>query len=276
MFARKALRAEITEGVDLEEGAFLTGERLSVGTGPEDDLRLGGAGIVPGHVVFAKGEKGVWEYFTSGAGSVEVSSGNPRTGRLRPGMTFRMGPDTVMKVTRAVPPAELAETGAAGEGAKEIPLAVALPVMALFVIGAGVAAQMMSGGGRDAETVFATAPWLAELPRYGAALDRCLERAGEGAVPRVPRDAPDAAFHAYAAARAEGRADALAELRLALGRQVRSEIVDAHLLVQEGRYGDAAATLRRVPPMLPTGNDPCPINAAARADASALERRAER
>ncbi len=274
MLKQKGIKAEVVEGVDLEEAVFLTGERVSVGSGPDDTLRLGGARIVPGHVVFARAENGRgWEYFTSGAGEVEISSGNPRTGPARPGLTFRLGADTVLKLTRQALPAELLETG--GEEKKEIPLVIALPIMAAVAIGFGVYVNALTSGGSTGATGLRTAPWLTDLPAYGRALDVCLQAAGADTAQRVPVGAPDAAFRAYSAAAAEAREGDLPDLRLALGRQVRSLIVDAHLLAGEGHFAEAAETLRRVPPMLPTGNETCPINTAARADFSVFQRRAE-
>lgn len=274
MLKQKGIKAEVVEGVDLEEAVFLTGERVSVGSGPDDTLRLGGARIVPGHVVFARAENGRgWEYFTSGAGEVEISSGNPRTGPARPGLTFRLGADTVLKLTREALPAELLETG--GEEKKEIPLVIALPIMAALAIGFGVYVNALTSGGSTGATGLRTAPWLIDLPAYGRALDVCLQAAGADTAQRVPAGAPDAAFRAYSAAAAEAREGDLPDLRLALGRQVRSLIVDAHLLAGEGHFAEAAETLRRVPPMLPTGNETCPINTAARADFSVFQRRAE-
>ena len=275
MLTQKGIKVEVVEGVDLEESVFLAGERVSVGSGADDALRLGGGRIVPGHVVFARSETGRgWEYFTSGAGEVEVSSGNPRTGPVRPGLTFRLGADTVLKITREALPADLRDRG--GDAKKEIPLAIALPVMAACVIGFGVYVQALTGGGSAAATALRTTPWLTDLPGYGRALDTCLEAAGADTAQRVPADAPDAAFRAYSAAAAAGRTGALPELRLALGRQVRSLIVDAHLLAGEGRFAEAAATLRDVPPMLPTGSETCPITSAARADHSVFRHRADR
>ncbi|MEE4120459.1 MAG: hypothetical protein V2I65_15765 [Paracoccaceae bacterium] len=274
MLKQKGIKAEVVEGVDLEEAVFLTGERVSVGSGPDDTLRLGGARIVPGHVVFARAENGRgWEYFTSGAGEVEISSGNPRTGPAKPGLTFRLGADTVLKLTREALPAELLETGE--EENKEIPLMIALPIMAAVAIGFGVYVNALTSGGQTEATGLRTAPWLTDLPAYGRALDVCLQAADADTAQRVPAGAPDAAFRAYSAAAAAGREGDLPDLRLALGRQVRSLIVDAHLLAEEGNFAAAAETLRRVPPMLPTGNETCPINTAARADFSVFQRRAE-
>ena len=275
MFGAKAFRVEVIDGVDLEEAIFLTGERVTIGSGPDDSLTLGGARIVASHVVFAKAENGKgWEYFTSGAGEVDISSGNPRTGPVKAGVTMTLGPDTVIKITREALPEELQD--AAEDEKKEIPLAVALPVMAVFVVGFVIYIQILMGGGGDGGPAFRTQTWLTNLPSYGRALDICLEAAGPETVARVPAGAPDAAFRAYAAAVVQGAEADLPELRLALGRQVRSEIVDAHLLVREGRFAEAADTLQAVPAMLPTGQAACPINSAARADFSVLDRRADR
>ncbi|CAN0606640.1 unnamed protein product, partial [Ectocarpus sp. 12 AP-2014] len=48
--APKGLRAEVTEGIDLENAVMLIGQRVTVGSGPGDTLRLGAADIVPGHL----------------------------------------------------------------------------------------------------------------------------------------------------------------------------------------------------------------------------------
>ena len=275
MFGAKAFRVEVIDGVDLEEAIFLTGERVTIGSGQDDNLRLGGARIVPGHVVFAKSEAGKgWEYFTSGAGEVEISSGNPRTGPVKAGVTMTLGPDTVIKITREALPEELQE--AAEDEKKEIPLSIALPVMAVFVVAFVIYIQILTGGGGNSGPGLRTQTWLTNLPNYGQALDVCLEAAGPETVERVPAGAPDAAFRAYSAAVVQGREADLPDLRLALGRQVRAMIVDAHLLLRENRFAEAADTLSAVPAMLPTGHAACPINSAARADFSVLERRASR
>ena len=64
--APKGFRAEVTEGIDLEHGIMLTGQRVTVGSGPGDTLRLGASDVVPGHLTFEKRADGKgWEYFTS-------------------------------------------------------------------------------------------------------------------------------------------------------------------------------------------------------------------
>jgi len=274
MFARKAFRVEVIDGVDLEESIFLTGDRISVGSGPADDLKLGGARIVPGHLVFARSEKGEgWEYFTSGSGEVEVDRGNPRTGPVRAGLTMTLGPDTRLRVTREPLPSELAGSGS--EEKKEIPLVVALPIMAVCLVGFGLYVQMLASGDAEGGLSLQTQRWLTDLPDYGQALDVCLEAAGAATASRVPSGDPDASFRAYSAAKVTDP-DRLPELRLALGRQVRSLIVDTNIMASEGRYADAAEQIRRVPPMLPTGTAPCPINSAARTDFATLDRWANR
>jgi hypothetical protein len=274
MLARKGFRVAVIDGVDLEESVFLTGDRISVGSGPGDDLRLGGARIVPGHLVFARSGSGDgWEYFTSGSGEVEVDRGNPRTGPVRAGLTMSLGPDTRIRVTREPLPAALAESG--GDGKKEIPLVIALPIMAAFVVGFGLYVQMLASGGSQSGPALQTERWLADLPNYGQALDECLEAAGAATASRVPAGDPDAPFRAYSAATLSDP-ERLPDLRLALGREIRSLIVSTHLMAGEGRYAEAADTIRRVPAMLPTGAAPCPINSAARADFATLDRRANR
>jgi hypothetical protein len=275
MFGKKVFQVEVIDGVDLEEKTYLTGDRVSVGSGGDDDLRLGGGRIVPGHVVFARSENGKgWEYFTSGAGEIEISKGNPRTGPVRAGLTMRLGPDTRIKITREPLPPELADEG--GDEPKEIPLAVALPVMAVFAVGFAFYVQMLTSDGPQDTSGLQTAAWLTDMQGFGRNLDVCLAAAGPETNVLVPADAPDANFRAYSLATVEGTEEEVGALRLTLGRAVRRQIVDAHLLVDQNRFGDAADELRDVLAMLPTGNAACPINSAVRSDFSVLQRRADR
>jgi hypothetical protein len=184
-----------------------------------------------------------------------------------------LGPDTRLRVTREPLPPELAASGSAEK--KEIPLVIALPAMAACLVGFALYVQMLTSDGAQQGPALQTERWLTDLPNYGQALDVCLEAAGAATASRVPAGDPDAPFRAYSAAKVS-ESDRLPELRLALGRQVRSLIVDTHLMVSEGRYAEAADTIRRVPPMLPTGTAPCPISAAARVDFATLDRRANR
>ena len=266
LFGPKILRVEVTEGIDIESGAFLTGDRITVGTGANDTLCLGAGDITTEHLTLQKqpGGKG-WEYFSSDRGVTQIDKGNPRTGTVRPGMWFRLGNETRVDILSVPMPDELKDTGGDGEKT-EVPLAVALPILALMV--AGFAAFMMgfgrSGDGEGGGLI--TTAWYLGSEPVTPYLDVCLETGATPTAGRVPQSAPDALFRAHSTA-AGSRAD---EIRDALAERVRTVVIDAHLLVNEGRYLEASQSLRGLERMLPVGEGDCPILGAARTDIAIL------
>ena len=267
----KILRADVTEGVDIERGVFLDGERITIGSGPGDDLRLGAAGIAPGHLTFTRREgKGGWEYFTSDTGETLVDRGNPRTGAVRAGMWFRLGPETRIDIARVPLPDSMKAAPGAGEKT-EVPLTVALPLMALMLAGFGFYLTSIGRDDAGGGATLATAGYFVGSVPLEPALDTCLEAAtAGGAAPlRVPASSPDALFRSYLAAPSDA-------IRSELTERVRGLVAEAHLLAYEGRFGDASDRLRRIEHVLPIDRGACPVLSAARADLALLELRARR
>ncbi len=171
--APKGLRAEVTEGIDLEQGVTLTGQRVTVGSGPHDTLRLGAADIVPGHLTFERRADGKgWDYFTSDRGVTHVDRGNPRTGHVRTGMWLRLGRETKIDMTSAVLPAQ-----PKGEVSDATPTTVPLP-MALGVMGAMAAVALffvVGTGGGSSRVSLKTTPWVTGAADLAPALEGCLK-----------------------------------------------------------------------------------------------------
>lgn len=275
----KALRVEVTEGVDLESGVFLTGEQITVGTAPGDDLRLGAGDVVGEHLTFIRqpGGKG-WEYFTSDRGRTTVDRGNPRTGKLRPGMWFSLGNDTRVDILRVPAPENLEESGDA-EDKKEIPLAIALPIMGAMLVGVVLFMSSLGSDKGSSGASLRTAGWFVGAVPMKPALDACLTTGVEqshaiGAV-RVALTAPDANFRDYVLTEPDDPTRA-AEVSAKLEIQIKKIIAEAHLLAHENRYSDASDTLRRLENVLPVGTGKCPILSAARTDLATLELRGKR
>lgn len=266
LFDAKILRVEVTEGIDIESGAYLTGDRITVGTGPNDSLCLGAGDIAPEHLTLIRqpGAK-TWEYFTSDRAATLIDKGNPRTGKVRPGMWFQLGGETRVDILSVPMPADMKET-AGDEGKKEVPLALALPIMGMM-LGAFVLmfALISRTGGTDAELF--TRAWFTDAEPIEPYIDECLEAGPGDPGLRVPGSAPDALFREFAAA-TPSRAS---EIKSALYQRVRRAIVDSHLLVAEGRFGDAANSMRRVERMLPVQADACVLMTAAQTDLAVLE-----
>lgn len=274
----KVLRAEVTEGIDLESGAFLTGDRITIGTGPGDTLVLGSADIVAEHLTFVRavGAK-TWDYFSSDRGATAVDKGNPRTGTVRPGMWFRLGNDTKLEILSVAALEDLASSKDDAQKS-EIPLAVALPIMGLMLI--GFMLYILSIGNSVPTTEgLRTTPWFNGQAAIEPALDECLatgvSQTTENGVVMVERTAPDALFRAFIEAQAISP-DAAPAIRDQLAASIRKSIARAHLLAQEGQYLEASQTLRRLENVLPVGLGKCSILSAARSDLAILELRSGR
>jgi len=266
--ASKGLRAEVTEGIDLEYGVTLSGDRISIGTGPGDDLRLGAGDVVPGHLTFERRTDGGWDYFTSDLGLTEVDRGNPRTGKARAGMWFRLGGETRIDLARcAAAPVAPAESGAE-EGPKTVPLAIALPLMAAMAGGA-IFFMLAAGSGERGPSGLRTAPFVTGAADLEPALETCL------ATSRTPGRAVAASDPASPYWRVMAFRDtdpAAARLaRADLDTAVREILADAFLLARENRYLDASSALRRMENVLPVGTARCPILTASRFDLALLE-----
>lgn len=272
LFAPKILRVEVTEGIDLESGVYVTGDRITVGTGPADTLRLGAGDIAAEHLTLIRREDGKgWEYFTSDRGVTQIDKGNPRTGAVRAGMWFRLGNETRVDIKRVPMPPELAEAAPGDEGKQEVPLALALPIMALMLAAFGWYFMSLQGGGSSAATL-RTQGWYLGAD-IEPAIDACLAAGLDPADPHtaraVPTNSPSANFRRYLATQdAETKGDLITT--------VRRTIVDSHLLANEGRYDDAAQSLRSLERVLPVGDGDCPVLDAARTDLAIYELRAQR
>ena len=276
----KALRIEVTEGVDLESGVFLTGDRVTIGTGANDSLRLGSGDVVAEHLTLIRqpGAK-TWEYFTSDRGRTQVDRGNPRTGTVRAGMWFRLGNDTRLDILRVDAPENLTPAEGGDDGKKEVPLTVALPVMALMVVAFALYMVSLNSDNSSTGASLRTAAWFVEDAPLESSLDVCLET-GIGQVTqladtRVERSAPDALFREYVLVHETDPSLAQA-IHAELTTMIRKSIAMTHLLTRETRYLDASAELRRLENVLPVGNGNCPILSAARADLAVLEQMGRR
>lgn len=272
--SRKGLRAEVTEGIDLERGVTLAGDRVSIGSGPDDDLRLGARDVVPGHLTLERRADGGWDYFTSDLGTTGTDRGNPRTGKVRAGMWFRLGAETRLDLLRtAAAPAAVSGTGPGEDAPTTVPLAVALPLMAAM---AGAALYFMAGAGGSGggSAGLRTAPVVTGAVDLAPTLDPCL------ATPRAPTravaadDAASPFWRAMAFAETDPAAARLA--RADLEAAIREILADAYLLAREKRYLDASLVLRRMENVLPVGTARCPILEASRTDVAILEVTARR
>ncbi len=269
----KMLRAEVTGGIDLESGILLTGERITIGTGPGDDLRLGAQNVVAGHLTLQRARGGgQWEYFTSDRGHTAVSKGNPRTGPVRPGLSFVLGGETRIDILSVPAPADMQKADATGTGTA-VPLTVALPLMGAMLVAFALYIGTLSGGTVGSGGL-RTTPWFEGTSGVEAALGTCL---ASGLSPEAQalgsaatKGQPDALFRAYLAAEnaAPGRRS---ELKADLASQVLGLIADAHLLLRENKALEASRSLRRLEYVLPVGNGDCPILSAARLDLAILE-----
>lgn len=274
-FAAKGLRAEVTAGIDLEQGVTLTGPRVTIGSGPSDDLRLGAADVVPGHLTLERSADGTgWEYFASDLGLTRVEGGNPRTGPVRAGLVLHLGHETQIELIRVPLPKEAAgETAPSEAAAKTVPLPMALALLGGI---AGLAFVVVAGlgqGGSDGPSLRTTS-LITQTRAIEGALETCL---AEPRSPDRPVTASDPA-HAFWQVMTRRSSDpALAEAAYAeLSDAIRALITRAHLLAREGRADEASDTLRRLEYVLPLGAADCPILAASRFDLALLELRGSR
>jgi hypothetical protein len=269
----KGLRAEVTEGIDLEYGITLSGKRVTVGSGPTDDLRLGAADIVPGHLIFERRADGKgWEYFTSDSGRTQVDRGNPRTGTVRPGMWFRLGSETRLELSRTALPAETVTNGET-DGPKTIPLTIALPAMGIMVIGALFLVTALGDRGAG-DLSLQTAGWVAGSSTLEDAVDACLQTT---LTPARAIAESDPASPFWRSVTFRDTDPARAEVaRAELIGSIREALASAHLLSRENKNIEASKALRRLEYVLPVGSADCPILTASRFDLAVFELRGSR
>jgi hypothetical protein len=265
LFGPKGFAAEVTEGIDLESRVTLTGERITVGTGMNDDLCLGAGDIVGAHLSFQRREDGKWEYFTSDRGQTEIDKGNPRTGLLRAGMWFRIGHETKITIKRAALPEE-----AKSEGSAMVPLSIAIPAMVAVVVFV-LAVVLMRGGSDTGENGLRTAAWYSGAADMTPALETCLSH--DLAPPASATvSAADGAFWTIMALPDKSSSDAR-EAKSHLHSILQGILSETHLLSHENRNLEASHALRRIEYVLPLGRLSCPILSAARVDLALLELR---
>ena len=252
----------MTEGIDLESRIVLSGDRITVGTGPRDDLRLGATDIVREHLVFMRNDKGKWEYFTTPSGATAVDKGNPRAGLVRPGMWFRIGQETTVTLVKAETPA-----GQPAESDGKVPLTIAIPAMLLM---AAIAILFVMGNGDTAApNGLQTARWFTGAADITTALDTCL--AHDLTPPAyATASAIDGPFWAFMADKSA--TDPKADLQ----QTIRNIIAETHILAGENKALEASQALRRIEYVLPLGRHACPILDAARVDLALLELRGNR
>jgi len=271
----KGLRAEVTEGIDLEYGVTLAGNRVSIGTGPGDDLRLGAGDVVPGHLTFERRDDGGWDYFTSDLGVTEIDRGNPRTGKVRAGMWFRLGAETRIDLQRcaAAPVPQSEAAGTEGEGPKTVPLALALPLMAAMAGGA-LFFMVAAGGGERVQSGLRSAAFVTGSADLEPAIEACLSTPHAPGRAVAATDPASPYWRVMAFRDTDPAAARLAQADLV--GAVRELLADAFLLARENRYLDASRTLRRMENVLPVGPVSCPILTATRFDLALLEISASR
>ncbi len=275
ILAPKGLRAEVTEGIDLEQSVLLTGARVTIGSGPDDDLRLGAADVVQGHLTLERRADGTgWDYFASDRGVTTVEGGNPRTGQVRPGMTIGLGRETQISLLRTtLPPTESRTQD--DSVPTTVPLPTALALLGGLAVVAFVALTALGGGSGQGSGLSLRTTALVTAPRaVEEALETCLE------TDRSPRRAVAADDPAYAFWQTIAHRETdPTRANLASGElaaEIRELLTDAHLLAREGRPLEASATLRRLEYVLPLGASPCPILTASRFDLALLELRGSR
>lgn len=272
-FAPKGLRAEVTEGIDLENTVMLSGQRVTVGSGPGDTLRLGAADIVPGHLTFERRADGRgWDYFTSDRGATQVDKGNPRTGPVRAGMWLRLGRETRIDLVTAPLPKAPAGEKIEEDAPTTVPMPVALGILGAILVGALLATGGL--GGKSDDKSYRTVQWAAGGGDLALALDECLSKT---VTPNraIAANDPAAAFWRVMTQRDSNptaATDALSDLQI----DIREILADAHLLSLENNNLEASQTLRRLEYVLPVGAENCPILTASRFDLALMEVRGSR
>jgi hypothetical protein len=264
LFGGKGFRIEVVDGIDIESSIVLSGDKMTIGTGPSDTLRLGEADVLPAQLTFQR-RGGAWDYFVNDRGLTQVKKGHPRAGAVAVGQEFRLGSSARLIVKRTDAPVE------AAAGAKTtIPIVIALPLLALVILGVFVVVTALRGTDGSGGGQLATTRWFTGAEPLGAALDTCLAAVtADDAVP-VARTAPDWAFRAWASAPDKTAPDAT-DARSALLAQIDEAITQAHFLRDAGGARDASALYRRIENVIPLGNRACPILAATRRDLAVLE-----
>lgn len=265
----KGLRAEVTEGIDLENALMLSGQRVTVGSGPNDTLRLGAADIVPGHLTFERRADGKgWNYFTSDRGVTLVDKGNPRTGQVRAGMWIRLGCETRLDLTRALLPRAPKGENPTDAEPTAVPMPVAIGMLGAIVLVMLFATGSLSGNG-STSTTLRTVSWVTGESDLSEALERCLSRTvrPERAISKTDPASP---FWRVMSFRSTNPVEAKAA-QSELDDRVREILTNAHLLRGENRSLEASQALRRLEYVLPVGTADCPILSASRFDLALLE-----
>ncbi len=266
LFALKLLRAEVTDGIDLEAQVLLSGDRITIGSGANDDLVLGARNVVPEHLTLIRieGTKD-WEYFSSDRGQTRVGQGNPRTGKVKPGTRFVLGGETCIEIIKTAAPEGYSDKPDKAEKTT-VPLGVALPIMGLMVLAvAFVTTGHRPSGGGD----LATAGFFTGAADLTAPLATCIASGLSPEARTLAGADPNAPDHLFRAILSD--ADITGALRGRLQRDIREIIAEAHFLVSENKTAEAVRTLRRLENVMPVGNGDCPILRAARFDLAMLE-----
>ena len=264
LFRGKGFRIEVVDGIDIESHVVLSGDKMTVGTGAQDNLRLGEADVLPAQLTFQR-RGATWDYFVSDRGRTEVSKGHPRAGAVAVGQEFRLGASARLAVKRTDAPVT-ADAGAK----KTIPIAIALPVLALMILGVFVVTTSLRSDGGGGPGQLATTRWFTGAEPLEVALDTCLTAVTEADAIAVARAAPDWPFRAWARAADKTGTDA-ADARAALLADIDEAITQVHFLRDAGGAGDASAIYRRMENVIPLGNRACPILAATRRDLAVLD-----
>lgn len=264
----KVLCVEVIRGLDIEQIIPLVGDRVTIGTAASDTLRLTDDTVEDCHIVFQKAEgKSGWEYYSGDHARTAVDRGNPRVGRVRAGMEFSIGEFTGLRVVKTIAKGrEFTCDDAASP--KEVPLAVAVPLMALFGAAAVFAMAFASGPSGGGSPSLYSSYWYHAPDEFKPFMDACLADADPAQHARiVPANAPSASFQRWISS----DESAASTYRDRLADELRNHTVAAHLLWREDAHDAAKESLTRLLRAMPLDPEICPLVEAVLEDIATIE-----
>ncbi|MFK8035889.1 MAG: FHA domain-containing protein [Hyphomicrobiales bacterium] len=271
MIAKKLLRIEITEGIDVGLECWLAGETLRIGNDPSADLVLSEPGILTEHIMCRRVKAG-WKFEISPAAEVFQNGRLVTSGRLKADDILRLGQNTVLTVKRRSVPADQKDLLKDEPEPSDVPLPV---VIAGFIL---ILACMVGYVIYDHAQTPEIKPTDA-IARIGILEEHfsdCVYGLDPGDIPENARLIDPAQLYWQAGAliqqedltAAKGLASALyAELTNAINR--------GSLLETSKNLEAAQSAFRQIETLLPSNVEgaPCPIVAQARRDIASLKNR---
>jgi hypothetical protein len=274
VFPKYLLRIDVIEGIDVGLRHWMSGDSFTVGSGPQDALRLSEPGIIQSHVTCHRDRKG-WRLDVNPSAELQ-KNGKPLTsGRLRKGDILRLGASTVLSVSRVAVPEDMKEALADVPEEVDVPMPVVL-ALCVFMLAGFVVFNWYNNPPK--QPVAPPADLDHRLSVLASEFANCvhgMKAAGTGATSRGPE--PVDLYWRIGALAQQGETDAAQNLAEVLFFELDQAIRRGSLLEEAGQSTAASQAYRHIEKLLPnlsqTGS--CGIVDMARKDIARLNTKQE-